>query len=210
MDVSVHKIKKHEVDEWLMQKHYLKRMPSISWAFGLYVDRELEGVLTIGKPASNSLCEGVCGKKMRDYVYELNRVVINEGLGLKNLPSRLISGAIKALRPQRLILVSYADTAWGHHGFIYQATNWIYTGVSAKRKDRDAGGVHQRHKFDKSAPMVDRSTKHRYVMFVGDKRFKRECMVSLRYGTEEYPKGHNRRYDASYAPVTQKTLFIQP
>ena len=179
----------------------------MSWAYGLYVGFHLEGVLTIGKPASNNLCEGVCGKEMSSKVYELNRIVINEGLAMKNLPSRFIGGALRALHPQCLILVSYADTEWGHHGFIYQATNWLYTGMSAKRRDRDAGHLHPRTKFDKSAPMVDRSAKHRYVIFVGDKRFKRKCKSLLRYDICDYPKGKNERYDASYVPTTQKTLF---
>lgn len=40
-----------------------------------------------------------------------------------------------------LILVSYADSAQGHHGYIYQATNWIYTGISAKRTEWREIGV---------------------------------------------------------------------
>ena len=48
--------------EWLLKKHYAKRLPSISYAFGLYDELILVGVLTIGKPASPFLCDGVCGK----------------------------------------------------------------------------------------------------------------------------------------------------
>ena len=40
------------------------------------------------------------------------------------------------LLPKPQAIVSYADTSQGHHGYIYQATNWIYTGLSAKRTER--------------------------------------------------------------------------
>ena len=72
-------IKTEECKEWLLYKHYAKRIPSISYAFGLFKD-ELVGILTIGKPASNPLCVGVCGKENSKYVYELNRLCVNDGL----------------------------------------------------------------------------------------------------------------------------------
>ena len=49
------------------------------------------------------------------------------------------------------VIVSYADTSLGHHGYIYQATNWIYTGLSAKRKDYKIKGLdlHSASIFDR-------------------------------------------------------------
>ena len=38
------------------------------------------GVLTIGKPASNSLCNGVCGPENAHKVYELNRLITEDNL----------------------------------------------------------------------------------------------------------------------------------
>ena len=49
---TVKSIAKHLCKEWLLHKHYAKRIPSISYAFGLF-DEDLIGVMTIGKPASN-------------------------------------------------------------------------------------------------------------------------------------------------------------
>jgi hypothetical protein len=40
--------------DWLLNKHYAKRIPSISYAFGLYDGIILIGIMTIGKPASPS------------------------------------------------------------------------------------------------------------------------------------------------------------
>jgi len=56
-------IKNEESYEWLLKKHYAKRIPQIMYAFGLYDDIQLVGVITYGIPASPSLCMGICGKE---------------------------------------------------------------------------------------------------------------------------------------------------
>ena len=58
--IEIRKIDAKDTKEFLLYKHYARRIPSISYAFGLFIDDTLQGVLTIGKPASNSLCKGVC------------------------------------------------------------------------------------------------------------------------------------------------------
>lgn len=192
--------------DWLLNKHYAHRLPSISYSFGLYSDI-LCGVLTIGKPASPNLCDGVCGKNNSEYVYELNRLVINEGLD-KNVLSYFVSQSLSLL--PKMILVSYADTGQHHTGYIYQATNWIYTGKTKERTDIGSNGNHSRH-YDKSQDYttnrVFRSSKHRYIYFIGNKFWKKRWSRELNYKTIPYPKGDNIRYDASYKPGAQGYLF---
>jgi hypothetical protein len=122
-----------ETHEWLLKKHYAKRVPSISYSFGLYEGAILIGVMTIGKPASPNLCDGVCGKEFTEYVYELNRLCVQDGLE-KNVLSYFVASCLKMIK-EDLILVSYADKLMGHNGYIYQATNWIYTGATKERTD---------------------------------------------------------------------------
>ena len=56
---KVSSIDKFQTYDWLLNKHYAKRIPSISFAFGLYNEENIiQGVITFGKPASNSLCIG--------------------------------------------------------------------------------------------------------------------------------------------------------
>ena len=43
---KVKSIAKHLCKEWLLHKHYAKRIPSISFAFGLF-NKELVGVMTM-------------------------------------------------------------------------------------------------------------------------------------------------------------------
>ena len=45
---SVKSIDSYECKEWLLKKHYLKRIPSISYSFGLFKNNLLVGVCTFG------------------------------------------------------------------------------------------------------------------------------------------------------------------
>ena len=209
MKYSVKSIKSFECNDWLLNKHYAKRIPSISFSFGLYDSTNiLQGVCTIGKPPSPSLCDGVCGKENSKYVYELNRLCVNEGLP-KNTLSMFV-GKILTLLP-KMILVSYADTSQNHNGYIYQATNWVYTGATKQRTDiGHEDGTHSRHydkKLDYSKNRKFRSSKHRYIYFIGSKNDKKSFLKQLNYGMHDYPKGENKRYDASYKPNVQGLLF---
>jgi hypothetical protein len=78
-------IKSEEAVPWILKKHYAKRLPSISYAFGLYDDIELKGIVTFGMPASNSLCEGVCGVENKHLIIELNRLCLQDNTKTKHL-----------------------------------------------------------------------------------------------------------------------------
>lgn len=188
----VKEITQAETKPFILGKHYAGRMPSISFAFGLFIEDKLEGVITFGKPASNSLCEGVCGKEYKSQVYELNRLIVNEGLP-KNHLSRFVSKALKSLKSQNLVIVSYADEGMGHHGYIYQATNFIYTGKTKGRTDKyTEGNKHSRHYNDENKHLRKvRTPKHRYIYFTDNRKF---WMDKLNYPVVEYPKGDNSRY----------------
>jgi hypothetical protein len=203
----VNSIPSEQTYEWLLKKHYAKRIPSISYAFGLYYNNILSGVLTIGKPASPSLCDGICGKEYSTYVYELNRLCVNDGLE-KNVLSYFVSKSIKMI-DENMIIVSYADTKMNHHGYIYQATNWIYTGSTKERTDIGSeDNSHSRHydkSIDKTINRKFRSSKHRYVYFIG--KLKKTFKNNLNYQIETYPKGDNKRYDSNYKPIVQLKLI---
>jgi hypothetical protein len=193
--------------DWLLNKHYAKRLCSISYSFGLFdLNNIMQGVLTIGKPASNQLCIGICGKENSEYVYELNRLCVNDGLE-KNALSYFVANSLKLIN-SNMILVSYADTKMSHHGYIYQATNWIYTGKTKERTDIGIDeNKHSRHydkTMDYSKNRKTRSSKHRYVYFIG--KMKNTFKENLNYNVESYPKGDNEKYDSSYLPIIQTQL----
>lgn len=200
--VNVLKIPAEQTYEWILKKHYAQRLPSISHAFGLYENSLLLGIVTFGVPASPFLCRGICGDEYKHLVLELNRLVITEGV--KNGASFIVANAFKHL-PQSIV-VSYADTAMGHIGYVYQATNWIYTGATKERTDMYAGdGRHSRHNKGQSNIRQPRSSKHRYVYFV---KCGKGIKSALKYPVLPYPKGESRRYDASYQPTAQCVMVF--
>lgn len=110
-----------------------------------------------------------------------------------------MSHSLKML-PNETYVVSYADTGWSHIGYVYQATNFYYTGLSAKRTDRFSNGKHSRcyQKGSTETRYQTRNPKHRYIFLVGDKRTKREMLKKLRYPIlPDYPKGDEIHYDTN-------------
>ena len=217
-------IKSEETAPWLLEKHYAKRMCPISYAFGLYDDNQLVGVVTYGVPASSSLRSGICGEEHIGKVIELNRLCCNNK---NNYASTLVGRSLRML-PKPSIVVSYADTEQGHVGYVYQATNFIYTGLSAKRTDWKLKGMEHLHgatvadmsrgqenraqwmrdKFGDDFYLKDRPRKHRYIFFTGSKHQKKVLLESLKYSIEPYPKGDSNKYDAGGDVATQGLLFL--
>jgi hypothetical protein len=68
-------------------------------------------------------------------VWELSRLVRDDSMDAPL--SGLIAFAVKWIRKAGKIdlLVSFADRTQGHHGGIYQAANWFYSGQRDKRMD---------------------------------------------------------------------------
>jgi predicted ATP-dependent Lon-type protease len=106
-----------------------------------------------------------------------------------------------------MVIVSYADTAQGHIGYVYQATNFLFTGTTKERTDMDAGeGKHSRHGTDPSVRKF-RSAKHRYIYIHGSKTQKAKLLKDLNYEIQQYPKGEIKRYDSGAKVITQQLLF---
>jgi len=198
-------IKSFEAKPWILLKHYAKRMPSISYAFGLYENNELVGVCTYGMPASPSLCMGVCGIGHKHKVLELNRLCIETTT--KNSASILVGRSLQML-PKPKIIVSYADTAQDHVGYVYQATNFLFTGTTKERTDMASDdGKHSRHNKGDSQNRSFRSAKHRYIFITGSKKEKLNLTKELNYEIFPYPKGDTKNYDAGKSVPIQKLLF---
>jgi len=114
-------------DDFILNIHYAKRKPSISYVYGLFDKGELIGICSYGMPPSPILAESIIGKKDKKLVIELNRLVLK--YNRKNEASYLVGKSIKLL-PKPKIIVSFADENQNHKGIIYQATNFIYTGIT--------------------------------------------------------------------------------
>ena len=184
--------------------HYSRLLPSnVVYTYGLYDDRILVGVVSYGIPASPSLCIGLAGEANRERVLELNRLAIEPTYTGKNGASFLVSHSLKML-PNYTFVVSYADTGWTHVGYVYQASNFLYTGMSAKRTDTYSNGKHSRcyQKGSGETRHQTRNPKHRYVYLVGNKRDRKKMLSELKYPILPYPKGDEKRYDTNNPQIT--------
>jgi hypothetical protein len=220
---SIKSIEYFECKEWCLKKHYARRMPPIEYAFGIFdLNGIIQGIVTFGTPVSSTL-RNLWKNEFK--LMELNRLVINEGLE-ENILSYFVSNTLKKM-PKPLVIVSYADTSKNHNGYIYQATNWIYTGLSKEFKDIAVKGLENAHHstiedlvrgkvnriealreiFGDRLYYIERSRKHRYFIFTGSKREKKIMLQMLPYKILEYPKGENKKYEASFKPSTQIKLF---
>lgn len=129
MDLNVKEIGYNQAKKWLLNYHYAKRVCNVMHSFGLFEDSKIIGVVTYGMPPSATLCSSICGEEFKNNVLELNRLVSMENLP-KNALSYFVSNSIKMIGKDKII-VSFADANQDHNGYIYQATNFIYTGVSS-------------------------------------------------------------------------------
>lgn len=216
MSLSKHEWKVRAVDSktataLVVKNHYLHRRAPCSFAFGLFNSAdELKGVIIYGTPSSAPLRSGVAGKENAGNVIELTRLWVADDVP-KNGESFLIGRTVRQVNKE--IVVSYAEAAQGHVGFVYQATNWLYTGLSAKRTNWTIDGVSKhcqtladkytaaeiRRKYGKRFSLVERPRKHRYVFInAKTKRRKKELLAALKYPLWPYPK--------PAAPTLQKNL----
>ena len=191
-----------EAMDIVVANHYLHRRAPCSFAFGLFENEtnDIAGVIVYGTPSSSTLRAGLCGVEEKNNVIELTRLWIKDGTP-KNTESFLIGNTLS--RVNKEIIVSFAEIQQGHLGIVYQATNWIYTGLSAKRSNWTIKGVNKhcqtiadkhtsaqlRQIYGEDFKLVDRPRKHRYIFFnTKSKKRKKEWLSKLKYEIQPYPK----------------------
>ncbi|MCH7568423.1 MAG: hypothetical protein IIA87_03295 [Nanoarchaeota archaeon] len=196
---TILKIRSKECYPWLLKIHYAKRIPNIVYAFGLFKEKRHVGVITFGYPPAPTE-----QKLWRPFnLMELNRLVVKEDLN-KNALSYFVSQSLNML-PRPSVIISYADIDYNHSGYIYQATNWIYTGIGSKGTKRfimkDGKERHSRHLHLIKEELIKEIKisigKHRYFYFLGNKKDKENMkeMLLKRYEILSYPKAVNKRYE---------------
>jgi hypothetical protein len=167
----------------LEREHYLNSFPGgTKLAFGAFVGIRLLGALALG--SGPSYAYALVGGASPDDCLTLSRLWLSDELP-KNSESRFIGIVIRALKRNTGLrfLVSYADPSQGHFGTIYQATGWVYTGLSQATPLYDIGdgrhyhsrslshsfGSHGLAHFERhgiGVKLVPQEAKHRYVYFL--------------------------------------------
>jgi hypothetical protein len=175
-------MQKAHANRLFIENHYAHRAVPISECYGAWIKdgrgRKAVGAISFGKPASYTLCNGICGMENSSRIYELNRLWMADYCP-RNSESMFIGRALKFLKEKHpdWIIVSYADSAQGHTGTIYRASNFFYTGKTKPHLLYDNGsGKHGRHIKCEGEKTYQRSVKHRYVYF-----FNKNDISLLRY-----------------------------
>lgn len=163
--------------------HYLHSMPGgTRLCFGAFVGEVLLGALSLGVGPRNAhrLIDGATA----DDGLTLTRLWLDDRLP-KNSESRFLGLVFRALRRHTSVkfVVTYADPAVDHVGYIYQATNWLYTGLSQAHPLLDLGDGVPRHTRSVGSALgtysarylrreglrvrtIPRPPKHRYIFFL--------------------------------------------
>lgn len=176
--LNVEPIPKSLAAELVVKHHYLHRRPPMSYAFGAFDGGELVGVITFGTPPSRHLQLGVCPSRP-ELVIELNRLWMHDRMP-RNSESFAVARALALLPPR--IVVSYADTAAGHVGYIYRALSFKYAGwTDMERKTPRFDyvplqpGAHSREAFRSGyGARVRRRPKVRYWITTGSPAERRQ------------------------------------
>lgn len=147
IDWASHETAKYACENW----HYSESLPVPPLVkIGAWEDDKFIGVVIFSRGASSNLLKPYGLEQVEGC--ELTRVALKEH---KTPVSRILSIAIKFLKknsPKLKLIVSFADSNEGHHGGIYQATNWIYSGKSApsfKYVDKKGREWHSRQVSEK-------------------------------------------------------------
>lgn len=175
------------------QFHYAKSVPTVQYAYNIYNDaEEWCGVIVFGGGANNNLPKSF-GKNAGE-VLELERVALN---GKQETTSKAVAMALRQLHkddPLCQLVVSFSDHRQKHLGTIYQATNWIYLGLTItsdtqyfyKGKwthERTINSRPDRDKLKATLPKRENSNKFKYVFVFNKKERKKYLAIS-----QPYPK----------------------
>jgi len=213
---TVREISFDEAKQVILANEWLANMGTTEWAYGLFFGDHLGGVVCFGSTAGTNVASSVCGAEHKHKVATLCR-----GASLpwahKHTGSFLVSAACRAMVKKGYhIIVCYSDPAAGEIGSIYQAANFLYSGltqpteqfmtldgkihdsrqVSGLARDRTGGTLKYKRSraqqkkllIEQGAEFFEGTPKHRYVGFFGDRRQKRMLQAALRWPVLPYPK----------------------
>ena len=183
IDWATHEAAKYACENW----HYSGCLPVGKLVkVGAWENEKYIGAVLFGRGANNNMLKPFGLEQ--DQGCELVRIALTAHIAPV---SRITAQAIRFLKKQSdglRLIVSYADPEQGHHGGIYQAGNWVYTGPSGKAIKVFYNGKWS-HKKTVDDARVDQSNlkkkivsgKHRYLMPLDDEMRKRILPLAKPY-----------------------------
>ncbi len=135
------KAAEYAVTHW----HYSRKLPAGKLiTFGVWENDAFIGAIMFGRGGNNRIGEPY-GLAQTQCI-ELVRIALNTHQTPVTQIVATVLKHVKATNPGLRLIVSYADPEQGHHGGIYQAGNWIYTGRSTAQAELIVNGkpMHKR------------------------------------------------------------------
>ena len=201
-DLRLIPISREDAKKLIVRHHYSHSIPGgTKMSFGIILNGKLLGAMTfgVGPFYGYKLVNGASP----DDVITLTRLWLSDELP-KNAESKVLGIALRSLKKYTSLkfIIAYSDPAVGHLGIIYQATGWVYTGLSSATPLYDIGdGIlhHSRslaHELGShsiryltlqgiNAKIVPQSSKHRYIYFLDESYRHRLAVPGMPYPKKE-------------------------
>lgn len=227
--VSIRKINKNIAKDMIVKNHYSHAWSLCTYAMGVFYrtdgesaffegkEDKLIGCLIYGNPVGRSSACMISKSVKSEEVLELTRLWIADGYG-KNIESYCISKSFDWIRlndKSIKVILSFADPEQNHQGKIYQATNFLFTGLNSETnlmpnfsisltgpedgykwihsrtvqsKWKSSNIDHLKRQIGRTFYRKKESGKYRYIYFLGNKKEKREFVKNLNHPPLPYPK----------------------
>lgn len=209
IDWASHEAAKYACKNW----HYSKCMPVPPHIFvGAWESGKFIGVVVFSRGAAPALLSPYGLTQIEGC--ELTRIALTAHV---TPVSRIMMLAIRFLvkrNPGLKLIVSFADPVQGHHGGVYQATNWIYCGTTAgtteyidKRGRRwhsrqvSSSGVRRQFGVNRRVP---KTTECVHVKCPGKHRYLYPLDVSLRSELMKLSKPYPKKVNAPEAEASMR------
>jgi hypothetical protein len=195
-------ISRGDAKSLIVRNHYSHSLPGgTKMSFGVILNGRLLGALTFG--VGPYLGYKLVNEASSDDVVTLTRLWLSDELP-RNSESKVLGIALRSIKKETNLkfVLAYSDPAAGHLGTIYQATGWLYTGLSSRVPLYNIGDgkfYHSRtlaHQLGThsisylasqgiSVKTVPQSAKHRYVYFLDESWRSRLAVLVLPYPKKE-------------------------
>jgi hypothetical protein len=182
-DLRLIPISREDAKKIIVRNHYSHSIPGgTKMCFGIILNGRLLGAMTfgVGPFYGYKLVNGATP----DDAITLTRLWLSDELP-RNSESKVLGIALRSLKRDTSLkfVIAYSDPAVGHLGIIYQATGWVYTGLSSATPLYDIGDGTLHHSRSLAhelgshsiryltlqginAKIVPQSAKHRYIYFL--------------------------------------------
>ena len=127
---TVKEIDRATAESIILKYEWLGTMGTTDYQFGLYFGEYLAGAICFGRTAGTKTAGSICGLEFAHTVKTLNRGACVHWAH-PHSASFMISRACRLMSAKGFhVFVAYSDTEAGEIGTVYQASNWLYCGMT--------------------------------------------------------------------------------